>query len=54
MERHVRLGLEVVDPARVRRLGEPEMTMRPSMLWKTSSMRRALPVRRPFVVMSIV
>jgi len=36
-----------------RQPGRPLMKIRPSMLWKTSSIRRGLPVLRPVVVMSI-
>ena len=39
---------------RRRRLGRPEMYSRPSKLWKTISIRRGRPVRRPVVVMSMV
>ena len=39
--------------ARVRGDGMPLMYSRPSMLWMAISIRRAAPVRRPVVVMSI-
>ena len=49
----VRVGLEVQQPLALPRIGRAA-DVRPPMLWNTISSRRASPLLRPFVVMSIV